>query len=99
MALSWKLITVLPNLTLAEAWEFGPFAFVPSCDQRLESVRANTRAARALLDNYKDAFGRKCDPTALIVRSDMSKARLRWNHIVDLRNALYPLRERLRCCD
>ncbi len=85
--MSWKLITILPNLPLAATWEFEPFAFVPSSDARLGPIRASTNAARALLDNYKDAFGRKRDPAALIVRSDAGRSLLQWNHIVDLRNA------------
>lgn len=84
--MEWKLITVLPNLPLDRAWEFDPFAFVPSTDSRLASIRQNTGAGRALLDNFKDAFGRKREPAALIVSSD-ANAPIPWSNIVDLRNA------------
>ena len=86
MALSWKLVTVLPNLPLAAAWEFEPFAFVPSSDPRLDVIRQSTAAARALLNNFKDAFGRKRGPAALILLAD-ANTRVAWNDVVDLRNA------------
>jgi len=86
MALSWKLVTVLPNLPLGAAWEFEPFAFVPSTDPRLIGIRQSTAAAKALLNNFKDAFGRKREPAALIVLADAT-TRIPWNHVVDLRNA------------
>jgi len=85
-ALNWKLITVLPNLPLNRTWEFEPFAFVPSTDDRLAAIRESTSAARALLENFKDAFGRKREPSALIVRGD-APAPIPWQNIVDLRNA------------
>jgi len=85
-AQTWKLITVLPNLPLNRTWEFEPFAFVPSTDDRLAAIRESSTAAQALLDNFKDAFGRKREPAALIVRDDAITA-IPWNNIVDLRNA------------
>lgn len=85
-AQSWKLLTVLPNLSLDRSWEFEPFAFVPSTDDRLVGVREGTGAGRALLDNFKDVFGRKREPAALILRGDAATP-ISWNIIVDLRNA------------
>lgn len=86
MAEQWNLVSVLPNLPLSAAWDFDRFSFVPHSDERLHALRQRTGAARALLDNFKDAFGRRRDPTALIYygRSD---AKIPWRDIVDLRNA------------
>jgi hypothetical protein len=86
MALDWKLLTVLPNLPLTTVWEFEPFAFVPSDDARLHGIRRSNPAARALLDNFRDAFGRKREPAALIVLAD-ANTRIKWDDVVDLRNA------------
>jgi hypothetical protein len=83
----WELIAVLPNLPLDRSWDCEPFAFVPQSDKRLPAIRRRTRASRALLQNFSDAFGRRIAPAALIIRGSASTQFRQWDVIVDLRNA------------
>src|ERR1700694_5869264 len=83
----WRLIVVLPNLPLKNAKEFAPFAFVPNDDERLKAIRRTTKAAAALLKNFKNNFGRSCPPSALIMHQSAADHFRDWNVVVDLRNA------------
>ncbi|MEY2482993.1 MAG: hypothetical protein QOK24_1521 [Verrucomicrobiota bacterium] len=86
-AARWELIAVLPNLPLDRSWDFDPFAFVPNDDGRLATVRRRTRSARALLNNFADAFSRPRRPSALIIRVSADPRFRQWNVVADLRNA------------
>jgi hypothetical protein len=83
----WMLIVVVPNLPLKTAKEFAPFAFVPNDDERLKEIRQTSKAAAALLNNFKNNFGRPCPPSALIMEKNAPDRFREWSVIVDLRNA------------
>lgn len=83
----WILIVVLPNLSLKDAKEFAPFAFVPNNDERLNQIRQTSKAAAGLLNNFKNNFGQPCPPSALIIDKNAPDHFRDWGVIVDLRNA------------
>src|SRR5438552_10227100 len=83
----WMLIVVLPNLPLKSAKEFAPFAFVPNNDERLKKIKQTSKAAAALLNNFKNNFGRFCPSSALIMDKNAQDRYREWSVIVDLRNA------------
>lgn len=83
----WHLIGVMPNLPIDRSWDFRHLSFAHSSDKRLEGVRARSRAARSLLENFKHPFGRGCSPSAYIVSDDCPKRLRSAEALADLRNA------------
>ena len=64
-------MAVLANVELSESMEAHPAAFVPASDSRVQEINAAHPIHANFLERFTDAFGRKCYPTVLLVRSSV----------------------------
>ena len=69
-AKQWLLGYVLQNLTCKKPFDSEYMAIVPHSDPRVQEIAANSALERSLVENFTDQFGKKRNPSVLIVRND-----------------------------
>ena len=66
----WEIIFLLPNLELSEPIGNDQIAIVPSNDQRVVDIVATSLAAKSLVENFQDQFGKRANPAVLLIRKN-----------------------------
>lgn len=82
----WIIIFALPDLNLKEAIGNDSIAIVPHNDLRIIENTNQSSYAKALVENFKDHFGRKSYPSLLIISGDSP------NHLKDNIDAIVAFR-------
>ena len=84
----WILIFALPDLNISESIGNENIAIVPHDDSRIIKITNNSVNAKALVNNFKDQFGRERHPSFLII-NDTAPMHLRnIDAIVGFRNII-----------
>ncbi len=66
----WKILFILPNLRLKEAFQKEFIAIVPHDDTRITNLRKTNKIIHLLIEGFTDQFDRKEYPCFLILNSD-----------------------------
>jgi len=82
----WKIIFLLPNLSLDKSIGNDNIAIVPANDPRLEKIVSTNKLARSLVENFEDQFGRKMHPAVLMIRAKAPEFLILNETIVGFRN-------------
>ncbi len=82
----WQFCALLPNLCLKEAIGNDTMLMVPYGDMRLQKMAEADSRLCLLLEGFKDSFGRKRFPSAIISR--VQTAPLPGEDLIDFRNAV-----------
>lgn len=85
---NWHFIYLLHNLSLKESIEYDYIAIVPSTDERVIHLIQNYETIEYFVNNFTDQFGRKVDPSILVVRDDAPKLVFESDALVGLKNAI-----------
>lgn len=84
---NWHFAFLLPHARLKEPIERGPLAFVPASDSRLIGLAKTVPSVGRLVSRITDQFGRKVEPSAVLIRSDVPKS-IDFHAIVSFRNTI-----------
>lgn len=82
----WKFAFVLPNITIQRPYEYDFVALVPSTDFRVEQLKNNSLAVRALMNSFTDQFQRAQSVSAILI-ADNAPASIDKTAILAFRNA------------
>ncbi|NOZ70206.1 MAG: hypothetical protein GXP46_13420 [Deferribacteres bacterium] len=82
----WIIIFALPNLNLNESIGNENIAIVPHNDSRIIEITEKSSYAKALVENFKDQFGRKVYPSLLIISDKAPEHVKNIDSIVGFRN-------------
>ncbi len=82
----WQLCALLPNLCMKEAIGNDTMLMVPYGDTRLQKMAEADSRLCLLLEGFKDSFGRKRFPSAIISR--IQTAPLPGDDVIDFRNVV-----------
>ncbi len=83
----WSIFFVLPNISLNEAVGNENIAIVPHDDSRVNTDIANSPFAKSLVGKFEDQFGRKVNPSLLIINDKAPDSIKGIEAIVGFRNA------------
>ena len=86
MTTTWEFAYLLPHAALEKPVENGHLALVPPSDGRLLALSNKHKTVRKLTSKFKDQFGRKVEPSALLIRADAPKSAYDFYAVVSFRN-------------
>ncbi len=79
----WSLAFVMPDLRLKEAFDLGAaVAIVPHDDSRLDSIKKNNAASKALIEGFDRS------EVAALIYSDEINFKNKWSALIDARNLI-----------
>ena len=82
----WTPIILLPNLGLEITFEAEGIALVPSSDQRVQAFAMGCPKLAELLNRFHTPFGKKVQPSVLIVDSAVMSVPVTLDAVTDFRN-------------
>jgi len=88
MSRNWEFAYLLPHAAFDEPIENAHLALVPSGDSRLLALARKHKTVRKLTSEFKDQFGRKVKPSALLIRADAPKSAYDFYAVVSFRNVV-----------
>lgn len=68
----WEVLYVMPNLSLRESFESDYIAIVPYTDDRVQTCMKKSSGTKKLVDGFVDSWGKKIEPSVLIIASGVS---------------------------
>lgn len=83
----WDFGYLMPQISFREAIQNEFLALVPFTDERLIELADSCEGVRVLVRGLTDAFGRECQPSALLIRKNAPSS-IDFTAVVDFRNAI-----------
>lgn len=86
MNTTWDFAYLLPHAAFQEPIENDHLALVPPGDRRLLALSRKYKTVRKLTSRFKDQFGEKIEPSALLIRADAPASARDFYAVVSFRN-------------